>query len=160
MLTLGYHDRMTQLLPNKDVAMLIWGNKITGDVLSPIRFHASKKLARKNLTTRRKKKWCHVQFDLVDWEHLDLTLKFKENMYRIWRSKQNSGFCGTRVQVGHYSGESLPDERCPNCGRQETAALLFTYVWCAYPRSLSLWSRSPHYSKLDYLVNQASSRHT
>ncbi len=87
-------------------------------------FTPAKKLARKYLTTRRKKKWSQVQFDSVDWEHLDLALKSKEDMYRIWRSKQNSGFCGTRVQVGSYSGESLPDKRCPNCGRQETAAHL------------------------------------
>ena len=92
-LTLGYHDRRTQLLPNEDVAMLIWGNKITGNILSPIHFHASKELARKYLTTRRKKKWSQVQFDSVDWEHLDLALNSKEDMYRIWRSKQNSGFC-------------------------------------------------------------------
>ena len=45
-------------------------------------------------------------------------------MYKIWRSKQNLGFCGTRVQVGHYSSKLLPNKRCPNCGRQETAAYL------------------------------------
>ena len=104
--------------------MLIWGKKNTGDILPPIRFRASKELARKYLTTQRKKKWSQVQFDLVDWEHLDLMLNSKEDMYRIWRSKQNSGFCRMRVQVGRYSGESLPDKRCPNCGRQETAAHL------------------------------------
>jgi hypothetical protein len=74
--------------------------------------------------TRCKKKWSQVQFDSVDWEHLDLVLKSKEDMYRIWRSKQNSGFCGMRVQVDCYSEESLPDKRCPNCGRQETTAHL------------------------------------
>ena len=35
-----------------------------------------------------------------------------------------SGFCGTRVQVGRYSGDFDLDERCPNCGRRETAAHL------------------------------------
>jgi hypothetical protein len=45
-------------------------------------------------------------------------------MYKIWRSKQTSGFCGTRVKVGMYSGEMTPDEWCPNCGRHETAAHL------------------------------------
>ena len=64
-LTLGYHDRMTQLLPNENVAMLIWGNKITGDILSPICFHASKELARKYLTTRRKKNG--LKSSLVQW---------------------------------------------------------------------------------------------
>jgi hypothetical protein len=37
--------------------------------------------------------------------------------------------------------------------------LLFTYEY-AYPQSLLLRSRLPHYSKLDYLVTRASSRHT
>ena len=36
------------------------------------------------------------------------------------QSKQTSGFCGTRVQVGLYSGEIYPDEQCPNCGSRET----------------------------------------
>ncbi len=60
----------------------------------------------------------------VDWEHLDLALAQKLDMYKIWRSKQNSGFCGTRVQVGRYSGHAHPDERCPNCSGRETAAHL------------------------------------
>ena len=29
-----------------------------------------------------------------------------------------------RVQISRYSGESIPDKRCPNCGRRETAAHL------------------------------------
>jgi hypothetical protein len=28
----GYHNRPTQLLPKEDVALVIWGNKITGDI--------------------------------------------------------------------------------------------------------------------------------
>jgi hypothetical protein len=60
----------------------------------------------------------------VDWDHLDLALKNKADVFIIWRSKQHSGFCGTRVQVGRYSGDQYPDERCPNCGRRETAAHL------------------------------------
>jgi hypothetical protein len=42
-------------------------------------------------------------------------------VYKIWRSKQNLGFLGTRVQVGRYLGDACADKRCPNCGRQETA---------------------------------------
>jgi hypothetical protein len=45
-------------------------------------------------------------------------------MYKIWQSKQNSGFCRTRVQVGRYSGQAHLDEQCPNCGGGETAAHL------------------------------------
>ena len=50
-----------------------------------------------------------------------MALKNKTNMYKIWRSKQNLGFCDTRVQISHFSGNSCPDEPCPNCGHRETA---------------------------------------
>ena len=118
----GYHDWPTQLLPKEDVAVVIWGNKITNDISHPIRFHASKEVARNYLGNRKKNPWPNEQFDEVDWEHLDLAMKNKPDMYKIWRSKQNSGFCGTRVQVGLYSRTPWPDKSCPNCGRRETAA--------------------------------------
>jgi hypothetical protein len=47
----GYHDRPTQILPRKDVALVIWGNKVTGDISTPLCFHASKELARNYLRT-------------------------------------------------------------------------------------------------------------
>jgi hypothetical protein len=50
----GYHNRQSQLLPNKDVALILWGNKITGNILSPLQFHASKEVARKYLANRKK----------------------------------------------------------------------------------------------------------
>jgi hypothetical protein len=120
----GYHGRQSQLLPKEDVALVIWGNKVTGDILPPLRFHASKEAARKHLATRKKDKWSNEHFNAVDWEHLDLALKNKTNMYKIRRSKQHLGFYGTRVRVGRYSGDLLPDEQCPNCGRRETAGHL------------------------------------
>jgi hypothetical protein len=123
-MTQGYHDRPTQLLPKEDVAVVIWGNKITDDVSHPIRFHASKEVARQYLGNRKKNSWPNEQFKEVDWELLDLALKNKPDMYKIWRSKQNSGFCRTRVQVGLYSGNPWPDERYLNCGKQEMAAHL------------------------------------
>jgi hypothetical protein len=103
------------------VALVIWGNKVTGDISSPLRFQASKEIARQYLRMCTKNKWSNDKFDAVDWEHLDLALKNKPNIYKIWRSKQNSGFLGTRVCVGPYLGDVCKDERCPNCGRQETA---------------------------------------
>ncbi len=106
----GYHDRQSQLLPKEDEALVIWGIKITGNILPPLRFHASKEVARKYLATCKKDKWSNEHFDAVDWEHLDLALKNKVDMYKMWRSKQHLGFCSTRVQVGSYSGEPLPDE--------------------------------------------------
>jgi hypothetical protein len=119
-ITTGYLSAPTQLLPREDVAVVIWGNKITNDVSHPVRFHASKKIARRLLPEIMK--WPQDRFEEVDWEHLDLALSSKSDMYKLWRSKQHTGCCGTRVQVGKYSGLDCPDERCPNCGRRESAA--------------------------------------
>jgi hypothetical protein len=120
----GYHDRQSQLLPKEDVALVVWGTKITGNILPPLQFHASKDMARQYLATHKKDKWSNERFNAVGWEHLDLALKNKADMYKMWQSKQHSDFCGTRVQVGRYSSEPLLDKRCPNCGRRETSAHL------------------------------------
>ncbi len=93
----GYHSRQSQLLSKEDVALIIWGIKVTGDISSPLRFHTSKEVASQHLGMHRKDKWSNDKFNAVDWEYLDLALKNKTDMYKIWRSKQNSGFCGTRV---------------------------------------------------------------
>jgi hypothetical protein len=103
---------------------VIWGNKVTGDISAPLRFHASKEVARNYLRTRTRDKWPIERFEEVNWEHLELALKIKPDMYKVWQSKQTSRFCGTRVRVGKYYGEALPDKHCSNCGRRETAAHL------------------------------------
>ena len=124
----GYHSRQSQLLPKEDVVLIKWGSKVTRDILSPLRFHASKEVARQHLGMHRNDKWSNDKFNAVDWEHLDLALKNKTNMYKIWRSKQNLGFCGTRVQVGHYSSDSCLDKLCSNCGCRETAMHLTSHA--------------------------------
>jgi hypothetical protein len=107
----GCHKGQAQVLPQKDVPLVVWGNKVIGDISNPLHFHARKTVARKYHVHQRKKgKWTHEQFEEVDWEHLDLALKSKADNYRIWQSKQTYGFCGRRVQVGLYSGEMYPDE--------------------------------------------------
>ncbi len=120
----GYHDRPTQILPCEDVALVIWGNKVTGDISTPLHFHASKELARNYLRTYTRDKWPNKCFEEVDWEHLELALKNKPDMYKVWRSKQTSGFYEARVRVGKYSGEAFPDKRCPNCRRWKMAERL------------------------------------
>ena len=116
-----YQSRPTQLLPREDLALIIRGQKLTGDISKPLRFHASIAEARRVYTRRKRRPWTEECFDEIDWEHLDLAQQNKADMYKIWRSKQASGFCGTRVQVGRYSGELEPDKRCPNCGQREIA---------------------------------------
>jgi hypothetical protein len=117
----GYNKGHTQILPREDIALLVWGDKITGDISGPLRFHASKAVARKyHIHQRKKGKWTQAQFEEVNWDHLHLALNSKADNYKIWQSKQTSGFCGTRVQVGLYSRGEYPDEQCPNCGTRET----------------------------------------
>jgi hypothetical protein len=112
----GYHNGPALILPRENVTLIVWGDKITGNILGPLRFHASKLLAHKCLTHQQKKnKWTHDQVEKVNWEYLDLALKSKTDNYRIWQSKQTSGFYGTQMQVGLYSGEAYLNERCPNC---------------------------------------------
>jgi hypothetical protein len=83
-ITQGYHNMPTQILPREDVALIVWGNKVTGDDASvPLPFHASKTVARKYLHQRKCNKWMAKQFEEVEWEHLDLALKNKVDNYKI-----------------------------------------------------------------------------
>jgi hypothetical protein len=50
----GYISTPTQMLPQEDIAIVIWGNKITSDVSHPIRFHASKEIAQGLLADTKK----------------------------------------------------------------------------------------------------------
>jgi hypothetical protein len=47
----GYYDRPIQMLPKEDVALVIWGNKITGDISPHLRFHANREVAWKYLAS-------------------------------------------------------------------------------------------------------------
>jgi hypothetical protein len=53
----GYNDMPTQILPLEDMALIVWGNKVTGDVPVLLRFHASKTVARKYLQQWKHNKW-------------------------------------------------------------------------------------------------------
>ena len=60
----------------------------------------------------------------MHWELLDATLDRKPDGYKIWLSKQHTGFCGTRLQVSYYQGLQGMQVWCPNCGCKETTAHL------------------------------------
>ncbi len=84
----GYYDRPTQILPHKGVALVIWDNKVTGNISTLLHFHASKELARNYLSAHTRDKWPNEHFDEVDWKHLELALKNKAGIYKVWWSKQ------------------------------------------------------------------------
>ena len=115
-------DRVKQLLPFESVAVMNSGMKITGNIAETIRFAKGMEEARTFLV--KEKGWLEKQFEEVDWNSLHCTLKCKPDGYVTWLCKQHTGFCGTRVMVGRYSGEEEVDETCPNCGCRENAAHL------------------------------------
>ena len=49
----------------------------------------------------------------------------KPEGYKSWLSKQHTGVCGTRVQVGYYSGIDETEVGCPNCGERENSKHLY-----------------------------------
>ena len=118
----GCERRGSQLLPREKAALLVNGVKITGDLGDAVAYAKGVEEAREFLTKERG--WSVERFESVDWRNLHLTLKSKPDGFRTWRSKQHTGFCGTRVMVGHYAGDGSVDVGCPNCGCEEKASHL------------------------------------
>ena len=114
---LGLPHPGLQLFPREDEALIVNGLKVTGEIGSVVRFAKGMEEARTYLVGM--KKWSNEKFDEVDWKMLDSCLRGKSQGLGIWLAKQCSGFCGTRVQVGYYSGDPESDVACPNCGERE-----------------------------------------
>ena len=123
-----------QRLPRESAAVFIQGCKQTSDVSTAARFALGMADAERFYTaplpqpTERGRKgggglgWSKQSFDAVAWRELDLTLSKKGQMYRQWLAKQCSGFCGTQSMVCRW--DATRDDRCPDCGRRETASHL------------------------------------
>ncbi len=104
-ITTRYMSTPTRILPQEDIAIVTWENKITSDVSHPVRSHASKEIAQGLLSNM--KKWPQDCFKEVDWDHLYLAMESESNVYKMWRSKQHTGFFGTRAQVGITQGQTV-----------------------------------------------------
>jgi hypothetical protein len=101
----GYHDSLIQILQQEDFALIIWGDKITGNISSSLCFHVSKLVARKyHIHQQKKGKWTTKQFEEVDWEHLDHALKSKPNTYKVWQSKQTSESAALKYKLDSTQG--------------------------------------------------------
>jgi len=48
-----YQNTPTQILPKEDVALVIKGNKVMDDISQPLRYHSSREMAQKHLTSRK-----------------------------------------------------------------------------------------------------------
>jgi hypothetical protein len=56
----SYHGGLTQILPWEDVALIVWGNKVTGNISGSLRFYANKSVAHKyHIHQQKKGKWTH-----------------------------------------------------------------------------------------------------
>jgi hypothetical protein len=61
------HEGQAQILSQEDITLIVWGDKVTGDISGPLRFHASKAVARKyHIHQQKKGNWTHEQFKEVD----------------------------------------------------------------------------------------------
>ena len=104
-----------QLLPSEDAAVFVNNRKLTRDLAKTVRYEVGKEQARNYLMN--KEGWTGEQFDKVDWNRLHGALGNKPEGHKTWLSKQHTGFCGTRVQVGYYNGNPNVDLSCPTAER-------------------------------------------
>ena len=125
----------TYRLPRESVAVYVEGLKQTSDVAKDVRYVLGKAEAMdfytrpvnaKDDSGRRKSGgglgWSKASFNAVAWGELDATLDSKGQMYKQWLCKQSTGFCGTQAMVSHW--DNTRDDKCPDCGRRETASHL------------------------------------
>ena len=62
-------------------------------------------------------------FDTVEWDGIELALKDKPRMYKLWYGKQCTGFCGTNRKLVRWG--KFTDSRCSDCsGLNKNAAHL------------------------------------
>ncbi len=50
----GHYQRPKQFLPREDAALVVWGEKINGNISQIVRFHTSKEVARKQISPKSK----------------------------------------------------------------------------------------------------------
>jgi hypothetical protein len=56
----GYHGGPIQILPWEDVALIVWGDKVTGNISGLLCFHANKSAVCKyHIHQQKKGKWTH-----------------------------------------------------------------------------------------------------
>jgi hypothetical protein len=56
----GYHKPPTQLFPREDVALIVWGNKVTGDVSGPLRGSTPAKRLPKSIFSNERRTSGHL----------------------------------------------------------------------------------------------------
>ena len=162
------------LFPQEQIAISVDGWKQTTDVERDDKFTTGRKEARRRLTVPYKvgtevkpPSLSSSQFDEIDWQALDRALASKGDVYRCWLTKQNSNFCGSRVQVARYegtynslSGSTIAADKCPNCGMpSERASHLCvcpdpgrTTLFQDQVAELEVWMQGKFHPELTYFI--------
>jgi hypothetical protein len=117
-LPLPHRDAVHQQLPFERASVIVDGVKQTTSAADALRFSLAKQQASHFYTAELG--WTAGNFNAVGWEELDAALSNKPQMYKQWLAKQASGFCGTQRMVSRWN--DARDDRCPDCGLQETSA--------------------------------------
>ncbi len=119
------HPAGPQLLPFKNIAIILDGKKVTSGVSPAICFALGPKEARRFYTTGRHRVrgsnmgglgWSEEAFDEVDWKALEQALNCHPNGFQLWLSKQAIGICATQKNTARI--QDILDDRCPNCSKQ------------------------------------------
>ena len=104
------------LLLLKKAVLFINDEKCTTDVTKEVRFCLREVEACEFFTAFKSKGglgWSHHRFNQVFWWAIDAALDKKPDYYRLWPSKQASGWCATRKQIARI--QDLLADKCPNC---------------------------------------------
>ena len=104
-----------QQLPLENACVFIVGRKETSDPRKDLKQQIGTVQGKTYYTSREKRKggMDAAVFDMVAWDDVKSTLKGPSKMFKMWYSKQGSGFCG----VGYWTSrlEKGEDSRCPSC---------------------------------------------
>ena len=100
-----------RIFPGEDISVSVGPTKITGDARAAILLHWGEGQARQHF---HDVKMIHRDdFDSVDWDSVQGTLKAAPEMWSVWATKQTSGFCATNHHLRHIDGTTV--DKCPNC---------------------------------------------
>ncbi len=106
------HEYFDGRFPVEDFCVYTSGHKVSGPIKPALEMHWGRAEAKRFLDFK------HIvassDFDTIWWHGVDLAMKSVPKTYRIFVTKQVSGWCGTNSKVSLW--DSTITNTCPNCG--------------------------------------------
>ena len=115
-----------QRIPYEGWSLWTEDTKITGDIGDSVR-QSESKAAFKGHLDRKHQLWA-IDFNKVDWEATAAGLRHGSRVFRMWASKQASGFCGVGRMMkimGFWD-----NDRCPCCKWQGVVETMDHVLQC------------------------------